>query len=86
MHLKGGQPFNDCENGTAGFVFALFCFSFRPIISVFLRSSCNGDSTFNDSTKYSGDTFYFNLFFFSKGEKTERFEISFTVFLEIDLI
>lgn len=26
------------------------------------------------------------FFFFSKGEKTERFEISFTVFLEIDLI
>lgn len=44
------SPLNDFDNCTAGFGFGLFCLSFRPIISVFLRSPCNGDIALKDDS------------------------------------
>lgn len=44
------SPLNDFDNSTAGFGFGLVCLSFRPIISVFLRSPCSGDTALKDDS------------------------------------
>lgn len=47
---REGSPFNDCGHSTAAFVFVLLCFSFRPIISVFLKSPSTGDIAVKDGS------------------------------------
>lgn len=70
---------------TAGFVFVLFCFSFRRIISAFLRFRCKDDRALKAaSAPSSGNTFFYRYFF--KGEKSERFVKSFTVSFENEFI